>query len=69
MLKDLTDSLSDFNSCVSVSESSEEADNEAENNPKPWITMNERQKTKRNKRRNSMTPNKEVFLKKLNLAD
>ena len=66
-LKDLTDRLSDFNSCVSSSEC-DDADIEGGSPSKPWTTMNEQKRMRRNKRRHSLTPNKESFMKKLNAA-
>ena len=65
-LKDLTEKLSDFNSCISDSEGStsskvEETDGEKSAS---WKSMNEKKRYKKNKRKNSTTPNKDQFLKK-----
>jgi hypothetical protein len=68
-IRDLTDRLSDFNSCISSSESSEDADNDVEQDDKTGGTMNDRKRKKRNKRKHSLTPNKDFFLKKQNTAD
>ena len=65
-IKDLADRLSDFNSCVSELSSSEDADHECEGENKGWVTMNEQKRKRRLKRKNSLTPNKEIFLKKQN---
>ena len=64
-IKDMTDQLSDFNSCVSEQSDSDTPENDEK---KGWTTMNENRRNRRNKRRNSLTPNKEVFLKKANNA-
>ena len=64
-IKDLSEQLSDFNSCIDSS-SSDEADNDI--NSKPWTTMNEKKRNRKNKRRHSLTPNKEVFMKKVNIS-
>ena len=70
-VKELTDRLSDINTWQSEFSFSSDADNEGDNNTKKeaWKTMNERQRSRRNKRRNSLTPNKEFFMKKKNLRD
>ena len=68
--KVISDQLSDFNSCVSElsSDGSDEFTDE-KNIETPWTTMNERKRNKRNKRKNSLTPNKEEFLKKQNITE
>ena len=65
-IRDLTEQLSDFNSCVEYS--SDDADTEGDLASKPWTSMNEKKRGKRNKRKHSLTPNKDDFLKKQNLA-
>ena len=68
-IKNLCEPLSDFNSCVSsTEESSDNADNEDEESGNKFETMNEKKRAKRNKRKNSLTPNKDSFLKKKNSA-
>ena len=68
--KVISDQLSDFNSCVSElsSDGSDEFTDE-KNIETPWTTMNERKRNKRNKRKNSLTPNKDEFLKKQNITE
>ena len=65
--KVISDQLSDFNSCVSELSSDEFTDEK--NIETPWTTMNERKRNKRNKRKNSLTPNKDEFLKKQNVTE
>ena len=68
-IKNLCEPLTDFNSCVSsTEESSDNADNEDEESGNKFETMNEKKRAKRNKRKNSLTPNKDSFLKKKNSA-
>ena len=69
-LKCVSDQLSDFNSCVSELSSEGSIESADETSLKTtWTTMNERRRNKRNKRKNSLTPNKEEFLKKQNRAE
>ena len=68
-LKVMSDQLSDFNSCVSELSSEGSGESADEKSLRsPWTTMNEKKRKKRNKRKNSLTPNKEEFMKKQNLA-
>ena len=69
-IKDLTDQLSDFNSCVSELSDSDSAsdDMKPEEETSRFLTMNQKRRQKRSKRKHSITPNKEDFLKKPNLG-
>ena len=64
-IRDLTDRLSDFISCNSDSDSSSSEYTESEGNVgnSGWKTMNEKTREKK-KRKNSSSPNKDLFLKK-----
>jgi hypothetical protein len=64
-LKDLTERLSDFGSCVSSSSDDSEQEN-IENGG--FKTVNEKKRIKKNKRKLKITPGKEDFLKKPNLT-
>ena len=64
-LKDLTERLSDFGSCVSSSSDDSEQEN-IENGG--FKTLNEKKRIKKNKRKLKITPGKEDFLKKPNLT-
>ena len=61
-LRDMTERLSDFNSCLSYSSSS--GDDDESDKPKSWQTLNERKRNRKAKRKHSLTPNKDQFLKK-----
>ena len=61
-LRDMTERLSDFNSCVSYSSSS--GDDDESDKQKSWQTLNERKRNRKAKRKHSLTPNKDQFLKK-----
>ena len=68
-VEELKDNLSDFTSCLSEmssqgTSSAEEADVEREVDDQTWVTMNDWKRKKRNKRKLSMTPDKEDFMKK-----
>ena len=69
-IADLTESLSDFNSCVEsatdVSSSSDDGDTPAKPENKEFKSMNERKRCKKAKRKLLVTPDKEEFVKKLN---
>ena len=72
--KVMSDQLSDFNSCVSELSSENSGESADEKNIQDpvgtsWTTMNERKRKKRNKRKNSLTPNKDEFLKKQNMTE
>ena len=60
-LKDLTDQLSEFGSCVSSNQSSSESEEETVQQHK---NTNEKRRLKKNKRKLKVTPDKEEFLKK-----
>ena len=61
-LKEMSDRLSDFGSCRS---SSSESESETKNeNGEGFKTMNEKKRGWKNKRKLSLTPNKESLLKK-----
>ena len=66
----LTESLSDFNSCVEsaadVSSSSDDSDIRQEPERKEFKSMNEKKRGRKAKRKLLVTPNKEEFLKKPN---
>ena len=64
-IRDWSERMSDFNSCISQSDSSssEYADREEVSNL-GWKTMNDKKREKRKKRKNSLTPNKDLFMKK-----
>ena len=63
--RDWSERMSDFNSCISQSDSSSSdyADRETVGNV-GWKSMNDKKREKRKKRKNSLTPNKDLFLKK-----
>ena len=71
-LKGLTEQLSDFGSCLSSFDSSEESGDEkqvVESAAKEdFKCMNDKKRNKRNKRKLKISPGKEIFLKKLNLT-
>ena len=68
-LKNLTDKLSDFGSCVSnqSSSSNEESEEDTTSNLNSK-NLNEKRRRKRNKRKLKVTPVKEDFLKRPNLS-
>lgn len=64
-LKEMTDRLSDFGSCLSSSSDENSGD---ENSQKGGVkSMNELKRIKKKKRKLKLTPGKENFLKKPNL--
>ena len=71
-LKGLTEQLSDFGSCLSSFDSSEESGDEkqvVESAAKEdFKCMNDKKRNKRNKRKLKISPGKEIFLKKPNLT-
>ena len=68
-VKDMTDRLSDFGSCVSESSGTCSDDSGDESDIKGGFqTMNEKKRNKKTKRKLKLTPGKEQFLKKPNLV-
>ena len=66
-VKEMTARLSEFESCHSSSEDEPEAANSAKDtDDEGFKTMNQRKKGWKNKRKNSTTPSKDSFMKKLN---
>ena len=67
-IADIQESLSDFNSCQesSAGSSSSEEENSLEEKQNGFLTVNEINRQKRNKRKLALTPRKEEFLKKPN---
>ena len=68
LVNEITECLSDFNSCISdfsSDKSSDENDDKVKEVEKN-NSVNDKKKAKRNKRKNSLTPNKDFFLKKQN---
>ena len=63
-LKDLTERLSDFGSCLS-SLSSDEYSGEENSENGGFKTMNEMKRSKKKKRKLKLTPGKEEFLKRI----
>ena len=72
LVNDLKECLSDFGSCVEMSDSSEDnqSDKTADRSGDEDVfqTMNERKRMKKFKRKLNLTPGKEEFLKKPNLV-
>ena len=69
-LKTKSDQLSDFGSCISDSSSSEvESVEENEPNDGGFLSLNEKKRIKKKKRKLKLTPGKEQFLKKPNLLE
>ena len=74
LVNELKECLSDFGSCISVSESSNVDDSdsrdskESSNNASGWQNMNEKKRLKKKKRKLKLTPGKEEFKKKPNLT-
>lgn len=69
-LKDLTERLSDFGSCISSQSSSSSDDSDKDSLAEEGFkTANEKKRIKRSKRKLKMTPSKEEFLKKPNLKN
>ena len=68
MINELKDQLSDFASCMSSQASSDDSNNEKDSKSDSFQTVNEKKRIKKSKRRHKMTPTKEMFLKKPNLA-
>ena len=69
-LKDLTERLSDFGSCISSQSSSNSDDSDKDSLAEEGFkTANEKKRIKRSKRKLKMTPSKEEFLKKPNLKN
>ena len=72
-LKVMTERLSDFASCISSDVSCGGSDEDSTdqkdiNNKDGFITLNEKKRNKKSKRKHRMTPDKEMFLKKPHLA-
>ena len=71
-LKGLTDQLSDFGSCLSSFDSSEDSGEEKQGVESTanegFKSMNDKKRNKRNKRKLKISPGKEIFLKKPNLT-
>ena len=70
-IADITETLSDFNSCAeslgeSSSSSSDESEPPLDKENEGFKTMNDRKRKKKAKRRLALTPGKEQFLKKQN---
>ena len=61
-LRQMSEQLSEFGSCVSSSSSSEQSGNESED--KEYKTMNDKKRGWKKKRKLSITPNKDSFVKK-----
>ena len=72
-IADIQGSLSEFNSCIESSEeSSSTSENEVDKNLKnenivKHVTMNDKKRQKKRKRKSASTPGKEDFLKKQNI--
>ena len=58
----MSEQLSEFGSCVSSSSSSDQSGNESED--KEYKTMNDKKRGWKKKRKLSITPNKDTFVKK-----
>ena len=68
-LKDITDKLSDFGSCMSeLSDTSGDGSGEESVEVEGFKTMNEKKRNKKKKRKLKLTPGKEEFQKKPNLV-
>ena len=69
-VKDPSEQLSDFGSCVSSSEvsSCEDTDKDDQNDSEGFKSMNERQRNKRMKRKLRLAPDKAEFMKKSNIV-
>ena len=71
-MKDMTEKLSDFGSCMSdmsySSDSTGDGSGEESGEAEGYMTMNERKRNKIRKRKLRLTPGKEEFLKKPNLT-
>ena len=71
-LKDLTERLSDFGSCISSQSSTSSDDSDKDSLAQAeegFKTANEKKRIKRSKRKLKVTPSKEEFLKKPNLKN
>ena len=67
-LKDMTDKLSDFGSCMSFSDSSGEGSGEDNTENGGYKSLNEKRRNKKKKRKLKLTPGKEDFMKKPHLV-
>ena len=67
-LKGLSEQLSDFGSCISSSDSSNDDTEDEIKENEGFKSMNEKRRNKKSKRKLKLTPGKEDFLKKPNLV-
>ena len=63
-LKELSDRMSEFSSCVSSSQANSSDESDYEKVQSNFKSSNERKRAKKNKRKYKLTPDKESFLKK-----